>query len=75
MYDCSVRLHQIFPSLVVAIMIETDKQDACVRDEIDCIKSIHNPYGIPIWKVRDSFYSRDRRDFANYSDVLVLLLE
>jgi len=54
--DHVVRLHQMFPSLVIAIFMENDKQEDCWKDEFNCIKSEHNPYGVPIWKILTFHY-------------------
>ncbi|KAI0037152.1 hypothetical protein K488DRAFT_75486 [Vararia minispora EC-137] len=59
--DHVVRLYQMFPSLVVAIIMEPDKQDECFNNEFDCVKSFHNPYGIPIWKILAFHFWTDAR--------------
>ncbi|VDB95290.1 unnamed protein product [Peniophora sp. CBMAI 1063] len=45
-----VRIYQMFPSLVVAVIYEPFDLDWCLGDE-NCIKSDRNPWGIPIWKL------------------------
>ncbi|KAI0317949.1 hypothetical protein OF83DRAFT_84019 [Amylostereum chailletii] len=54
--DHTIRLHQMIPSLVIAIFAEQAMLDECFDDEIECIKSIHNPYGLPIWKMLAFFW-------------------
>ncbi|KAI0312911.1 hypothetical protein OF83DRAFT_1176177 [Amylostereum chailletii] len=49
--DHTLRLYQMFPSLVTAVFMEESEQTACWNDDVTCVKSGHNPLGIPIWKI------------------------
>lgn len=48
-------MYRIIPSLVVAIFMDTDNIYQCMMERY-CIKTEHNPYGIPLWKMFDFMF-------------------
>ncbi|KAF8306935.1 hypothetical protein DL93DRAFT_2088306 [Clavulina sp. PMI_390] len=53
--DRALQFYQLFPDLVVAILMEQDNVIACFNDKVGCVKSKENLDGLPIWKLF-SFY-------------------
>ncbi|KAI0036919.1 hypothetical protein K488DRAFT_75693 [Vararia minispora EC-137] len=57
----AVFLYKMFPSLVIAILMEADALDNCWADKWNCVKSGTNPDGIPIWKILAFYFWMDPR--------------
>ncbi|KAI0318456.1 hypothetical protein OF83DRAFT_21938 [Amylostereum chailletii] len=49
--DHLLRLYQMFPSVVMAVFMEEGDLNECWDADTYCIKTPHNPLGIPIWKI------------------------
>lgn len=45
------RLYQLFPNLVLAVIMESDWATMCFEDKISCQQNPTNPDGIPVWKI------------------------
>lgn len=50
------RRYQLFPDLVVAVLMEDAVVDECFSDGVNCVKTNHNPDGIPLWKMFSFFF-------------------
>jgi len=51
----TLAMYRVIPSLVAAIFMDSDNLYQCMMDRY-CVKSEHNPYGIPIWKMFDFMF-------------------
>jgi hypothetical protein len=47
----AIEIYRMFPELVKVVFMDPDDAFDCVSDIQDCTLSIHNPNGIPPWKV------------------------
>ena len=47
----AVFYHNLLPDLVVAVIMSPETMAGCWEDKVDCVKSLQNPNGLPLWKV------------------------
>ncbi|KZV73709.1 hypothetical protein PENSPDRAFT_749940 [Peniophora sp. CONT] len=50
-WEEAVSHHNLFPDLVVAVVMSPETLTTCWKEKFDCVKSPHNPNGLPIWKL------------------------
>ncbi|VDB91883.1 unnamed protein product [Peniophora sp. CBMAI 1063] len=55
-WDQVLSFHNMFPDLVVAVVMSPETMTGCWGDKYGCVKSPHNPNGIPIWKILTFYF-------------------